>query len=201
MRGFRFQVVPAWYVVVPHNYGIGNRLLNRRDDKKKSVHVMGYELLVLISLLPFHGNRRRQWQSSVRFSLQRVLFLRLHVLWNDTRAMVVDRSGWSKEWAKSAANIDRGSVARHTLITYPLPGQYREEVMGSAASWPMRPPPMVLSVDLIRHFGGIWPGVARIVLLLTCKLTYILSASLIYPPPTPNRERKGCYRPCWTPRR
>ena len=46
----RFQVVPAWYVVVPHNYGIGNRLLNRRDDKKKSVHVMGYELLVLISL-------------------------------------------------------------------------------------------------------------------------------------------------------
>ena len=87
-------------------------------------------LISLASLLPFHGNRRRQWQSSVRFSLQRVLFLRLHVLWNDTRAMVVDRSGWSKEWAKSAANIDRGSVARHTLITYPLPGQYREEVDG-----------------------------------------------------------------------
>lgn len=41
--------------------------------------------------------------------------------------------------------------------------------MGSAASWPMRPPPMVLSVDLIRRFGGIWPGVARIVLLLTCE--------------------------------
>lgn len=42
----RFQLVPA-LVIVPHNYGIGNRLLNRRDDKKKSV--MGYELLVLIS--------------------------------------------------------------------------------------------------------------------------------------------------------
>ena len=62
--------------------------------------------------------------------------------------------------------------------------------MGSAASWPMRPPPMVLSVDLIRHFGGIWPGVARIVLLLTCKLTYILSASLIYPPQLPTESGK-----------
>ena len=41
----RFQLVPVWYVLVPYNYGIGNRLLNRRDDKKKSV--MGYELLPL----------------------------------------------------------------------------------------------------------------------------------------------------------
>lgn len=46
------------------------------------------------------------------------------------RAMVVDRSGWSKEWAKSATNIDRGSVARHTLITYPVFGPVREEVDG-----------------------------------------------------------------------
>ncbi len=34
----RFQVSNSarMYVLVPHNYGIGNRLLNRRDDKKKS---------------------------------------------------------------------------------------------------------------------------------------------------------------------
>ena len=83
----------------------------------------------------------------------------------------------------------RGSVARHTLITYPLPGQYREEVMGSAASWPMRPPPMVLSVDLIRRFGGIWPGVARIVLLLTCKLTYIHLVCISHLPPPNSQQR------------